>query len=73
MGVSIASPLLGILGSWGIIDVDGIASMGFTVIHKLTYKDDDGATKPLNTGEKKLLKMFIVYSHRLSEDDVPLE
>jgi hypothetical protein len=53
----------------GIIDVDGIASMSFAIIDKLTYKDpDDNSTEPLNSGEKQLLKMFIVYTHRLSDD-----
>jgi hypothetical protein len=35
--------------------------MRFAIIDKLTYKDpDDNSTQPLNSGEKQLLKMFIV-------------
>jgi hypothetical protein len=44
--------------------------MSFAIIDKLTYKDpDDNSTQPLNSGEKQLLKMFIVYTHKLSDDD----
>jgi hypothetical protein len=75
MGVHTESQLLPeILRSKGIIDVDGIASMSFAIIDKLTYKDsDDNSTQPLNSGEKQLLKMSIVYTHRLSDDDTLLE
>jgi hypothetical protein len=70
MGVHTGSQLPEILRSKGIIDVDGIASMRFAIIDKLTYKDpDDNSTQPLNSGEKQLLKMFIVYTHKLSDDD----
>jgi hypothetical protein len=70
MGVHTGSQLPEILRLKGIIDVDGIASMSFAIIDKLTYKDpDDNSTQPLNSGEKQLFKMFIVYTHRLSDDD----
>jgi hypothetical protein len=53
------------------MDLDGIAFMSFAIIDKLTYKDpdEDNSTQPLNSGEKQLLKMFIVYNHRLSNDE----
>jgi hypothetical protein len=70
MGVHTGSQLPEILRLKGIIDVDGIASVRFAIIGQLTYKDsDDNSTQPLNSGEKQLLKMFIVYTHRLSNDD----
>jgi hypothetical protein len=70
MGVHTGSQLPEILKSNSIIDVDGIASTSFAIIDKLTYKDpDDNSTQPLNSGEKQLLKLFIVYTHRLSDDD----
>jgi hypothetical protein len=70
MGVHTGSQLPEILRLKGIIEVDGTASMSFAIIDKLTYKDpDDNSTQPLNSGEKQLLKMFIVYTHRLSDND----
>jgi hypothetical protein len=65
MGVHTGSQLPEILRSKGIIDVDGIVSMSFAIIDKLTYKDpDDNSTQPLNSGEKQLLEMFIMYTHK---------
>jgi hypothetical protein len=70
MGVHTGSRLPEILRLKGIININGIASISFAVIDKLTYKDpDDNSTQPLNSGEKQLLKMFIVYTHRLSDND----
>jgi hypothetical protein len=61
-----------VLNSQGIIDVEGIASMSFAIIDKITYKDpNDTTNKPLNTEDKQILKfLFIIYTHCLSEDNV---
>jgi hypothetical protein len=54
------------------VDVDRIASMSFHTIDKLTYKDpDDQSNKQLILArDKQLLKMFIVCTHRLNEDNL---
>jgi hypothetical protein len=40
----------------------------------LTYKDSNhNNKKPLNAGDKQILKMFVIYTHRLSKDNVLLE
>jgi hypothetical protein len=69
MGFCDTSPVPEVLNVRSIIDVDGIASMSFTTIDKLTYKDpDDQSNKPLNAGDKQLLTIFVMYTHRLTDD-----
>jgi hypothetical protein len=71
MGLYDMSPVPKVLNTRGIVGVDRIASMSFSTINKLTYKDtDDQSNKSLNAGMKQLLKIFVMYTHRLTDDNL---